>query len=329
MSDMKETDIEEIDPDIQLISDYLARALTNAEAEAVEDRMVEDDAFFEKISPILKVWSMPVSFRDRLAGRETVAPGRADAALRVAGATSERAARPRSMPLSLRELEELYPRTPREPPVLAQATALVGVSESRRRLPSLSKRARVMLAVAAVLLALVIPPAVRFISFLRHSDAIASGSGKLSSAKLESGAAAVTSVGETRVFALDDFSSILLRPGSRFFYKQAPGRPEVLASLEGEAEIIVSPTTHLMRLQTSVGSMVLMPGDYAVRCGAECEELLITVGRGTAILRASGSTPVVQIHAGEYGRFPRGGQPESTAGGDGYPILTSPPGDAP
>lgn len=270
-SDIDRPDIEPVDPDIALIGDYLARALPEAEAEAVEERMVHDEAFFTKISPILKVWSLPVGYRDRLARRKI----------------------------------------------------------AERRLPSLSKRARVLLAVAAVLVALVIPPAVRFISFLRHSDAIASGSGKLSSAKLESGAAAVTSVGETRVFALDDFSSILLRPGSRFFYKQAPGRPEVLASLEGEAEIIVSPTTHLMRLQTSVGSMVLMPGDYAVRCGAECEELLITVGRGTAILRASGSTPVVQIHAGEYGRFPRGGQPESTAGGDGYPILTSPPGDAP
>ena len=330
-------DDEEIDADIQLIGDYLARHLSDAESEAVEDRMANDEAFFEKISPILKVWTMPVSFRQRLAEREAREGGEAEPVVEAEQGRAMGARSSRSMPLSLRELEELYPRTPRTTAVAEQMPGPAPVhlpssspgSPRRKRLPSVSGRTRFILEIAAVLVALVAPPAVRYVNFLRHSDAIAASTGGLTSLKLESGSKAETGPGETRVFALDDFSSVLLRPGSRFVYRVALFGPTVLATLDGEAVITVSTETRVMLIGTSAGSVTLTRGQYAVRCSAGCDELLLTTGRGAAILRSENPRKILQIRTGEHGRLPKGGQPEATAGGDGYPALTLPRRETP
>jgi hypothetical protein len=56
-----------MDPDILLITDYLANALSIEEEAAVERRMRDDEAFFDKVWPLVRAWQqtddMPVSRR--------------------------------------------------------------------------------------------------------------------------------------------------------------------------------------------------------------------------------------------------------------------------
>lgn len=60
-------DREVVDPDLALISDYLADALSFDEQALVERRMKDDEAFFEKVWPLVRAWQqtgeLPVSPR--------------------------------------------------------------------------------------------------------------------------------------------------------------------------------------------------------------------------------------------------------------------------
>jgi len=45
-----------VDPDLALISDYLADVLSFDEQALVERRMKDDEAFFEKVWPLVRAW---------------------------------------------------------------------------------------------------------------------------------------------------------------------------------------------------------------------------------------------------------------------------------
>jgi hypothetical protein len=49
-------DADAIDPDLALISDYLADVLSFDEQALVERRMKDDEAFFEKVWPLVRAW---------------------------------------------------------------------------------------------------------------------------------------------------------------------------------------------------------------------------------------------------------------------------------
>jgi hypothetical protein len=51
------------DPDILLITNYLAGELTNDAADAVEHRLGDDGVFFEKVWPLIRVWTSPLGIR--------------------------------------------------------------------------------------------------------------------------------------------------------------------------------------------------------------------------------------------------------------------------
>jgi len=61
-------DTDVIDPDLALISDYLADVLSFDEQALVERRMKDDEAFFEKVWPLVRAWQQT--------GELPVAPGR-------------------------------------------------------------------------------------------------------------------------------------------------------------------------------------------------------------------------------------------------------------
>lgn len=58
---------ETVDPDLALISDYLADVLSFDEQALVERRMKDDEAFYEKVWPLVRAWQqtgeLPVSPR--------------------------------------------------------------------------------------------------------------------------------------------------------------------------------------------------------------------------------------------------------------------------
>src|SRR5687767_333822 len=51
-----------IDPDIALITAYLARELSLVQIVAVEDRLATDAVFREKVRPVIDAWLIPRSF---------------------------------------------------------------------------------------------------------------------------------------------------------------------------------------------------------------------------------------------------------------------------
>src|ERR1043165_1553590 len=58
-----EDELAEFDPDIVLITNYLAKELPPAEMEAVEQRLEEDEAFFDKVWPLVQAWELPVRLK--------------------------------------------------------------------------------------------------------------------------------------------------------------------------------------------------------------------------------------------------------------------------
>ena len=52
-------DLSDIDPDIVLITDYLAGRLSDFERFGVEKRLEEDEVFFDKVWPLVHAWRMP------------------------------------------------------------------------------------------------------------------------------------------------------------------------------------------------------------------------------------------------------------------------------
>ena len=60
---MSDVDTLARDPDLALITDYLAGALDASSAKAVERRLEEDAAFFDKVWPLVRAWRLEQSFR--------------------------------------------------------------------------------------------------------------------------------------------------------------------------------------------------------------------------------------------------------------------------
>ena len=132
---------------------------------------------------------------------------------------------------------------------------------------------------------------------------------------------AITGVGETLDLTLASGSRVVLQPETYFRWVDA-GFGIQMGVLEGEIAIDVAPAVHLLRINTAVGFVALPPGSFAIRCASGCSELLITVQRGSASLSPNNPAagfPSLEIKQGMFGRFPAGGTPERTTGGDQYP----------
>ena len=52
-----------LDPDLLLINEWLAGDLTPSQLHAVEQRLDDDQAFFERVLPHVRVWTSPPPLR--------------------------------------------------------------------------------------------------------------------------------------------------------------------------------------------------------------------------------------------------------------------------
>ena len=59
---------EPLDEDIGLITDYLAGEMTEEQEAAVEKRLEEDEAFFDKVWPLVQLHDLPIDFRPKEKG---------------------------------------------------------------------------------------------------------------------------------------------------------------------------------------------------------------------------------------------------------------------
>jgi hypothetical protein len=279
-----------IDPDIALLGDYLARALTPEQAEALEARLGTDAAFYEKAEPLLMLWGEGLDFRDVWARYE-----------REHGETAI------AMP-------ERAPRIPaRREPLRWHGWQ---VFPSRRSL----------LQIAAVLVLCVGGARVYYAAHMASMLPGVEGIDELlSTASAPVDPASVTEVrtnrGQMLTFVLPDSSGVELRSNSRFGYGEvARIAYGMRATLIGEAAIEVSPRKRAMLVVTPVGTVFLMPGSYAIRTDFARGAILVTVGRGRALLLGGAPTDLRLLGAGQFG-WMRDGMPEITSGYQ-YPHLT-------
>lgn len=284
-------DLTPVDPDIVLITDYLTGDLSPADAAAVEDRLVDDEAFFDKVAPVIKIWTMPMDFDEVDAG----------AALEV----------PLSLPMSVPEPEPTVVEPPRR-------------FSRRRRVAYVS-----MGAAAALLMALLFaggPGGVMATMFTGSKDRAEIRTGHAPTAEVAGGRLIETGAGETVTDTLRHGSLVTVRPGSRFQWKAVPllTLSADAAALDGEAAFEVPEGKGIILLRTSVGDVRLNAGAIALRCAPGCDAMLMTVGRGTAVLLDANQRPILTIGAGQFARVPRNGAAELTKGGDDYPKLAHP-----
>lgn len=66
MTDHRIPDITPLDPDLVALTSYLAGELTPDEAAVVEQRLRDDDVFWMKAGPIVKLWNLPVRYETLL-----------------------------------------------------------------------------------------------------------------------------------------------------------------------------------------------------------------------------------------------------------------------
>ena len=59
-----------VDPDVALITDYLTGQLSEREAERVEDRIADDAEFYEKVSPVIGMYTSDLDFPRMVAEAE-------------------------------------------------------------------------------------------------------------------------------------------------------------------------------------------------------------------------------------------------------------------
>jgi hypothetical protein len=287
--DTTETDF--IDPDIALIGDYLARALTPEQAAALEARLGTDAAFYDKAEPLLLLFGKGLDFREVWASYErehgTLDISMPDVPPRI---TAKRE------PMRWHGWQVFPGRRS-----LLQIAAVLALWLGGTRVYNATHRASVL-------------PGIDSIDEL------------LSSASTPVDPASVTEVrtprGQILTFVLPDSSAVELRSNSRFGYGEvARIAYGMRATLIGEAAIEVSPRKRAMLVVTPVGTVFLMPGSYAIRTDFARGAIMVTVGRGHALLLGGAPTDVRLFGAGEFG-WMREGMPEITTSGSQFPKLT-------
>ena len=87
-------DLIQVDPDIELLGDYLARELDPEQVAAVERRLAEDEAFRTRAAPLIALWSIPPRWKREAMPREKLEK-HWDAFTRRAGFTHQRRKRRR------------------------------------------------------------------------------------------------------------------------------------------------------------------------------------------------------------------------------------------
>ena len=85
------------DPDVRDVAEYVAGVMTDAQAEAFEERLATDDALFERVGPFLEAWVFPLPVPaeveiGRAIERQRAVARRTRRATRVAGLLAAAAA---------------------------------------------------------------------------------------------------------------------------------------------------------------------------------------------------------------------------------------------
>lgn len=268
-----------LDSDLVLLTAFLDRSATPDEQAEFERRYVEDDAFYEKVEPVLGAWTAPVHWR---------------------GIVEEIDAKEREAIRKSEARQTFYGRihTMLHHTSLAYAAGIiVSLGVGYWAINELSDPGASQVTTISV-------PQAQGQQGARPAD--------VSRTLMDLGSTVVTA--DSTKATIADFpggSRILFTPGSGGRYRATgAGLRGVTLELKGEATVEVTRAELIMRVISRAGSATLVPGRYALRCVGACAALEVTVAEGSAHLsedRSGGER--LTVPAGGWGRAFRDGAP--------------------
>jgi ferric-dicitrate binding protein FerR (iron transport regulator) len=313
---VEDDDLEPIDPDIEIISHYLAGGLSPDDEASVKDRLVKDGAFFEKVWPLIQAWNLPVRFSERFPEDALTSVAVSDEQLEPMwhDVREKLGFAPRSFE-GFKEDRALLRKMDAD-----HAPAYVSLDELEPRRRSSWPR-RVLLA-ASIVITLVASSAGLVVQLRsmaqRHAE---TAEGRPSTIGFVSPRTTETGVGEWREVELGNGTRVFVQPRSRFTVADQWSRMEGgTAAMNGEIAIVVPENAGWFQLHTPQGYVRLLAGRYAVRGELGQPDMLVTVDSGTATVRgldAPGRT--TRLGRGERASVTRGGRVLRGSRPEGYP----------
>jgi|GEM_PF-6923296 len=344
----EEISMDQHDPDIALITRFLAHDLAPAERAAVEERLVNDEAFFNAVGPLLRAWALPVRSADLVAAyrarvldddkrfsetdQETDAVwGEAHPEVNQINHRSgpEPDRRPWASEPPRRTVRESPPPYGAGVPVAHDTRSvadrgqiLVPVVPAWRRAVSGGLTVFKWAAVMVGFMGYGAYGMAQYESAPRDRVIVQKNSFDPTPTPLLRAVNVTTEAGEWKVVEMRGGSRVELAPLSDLKYEYRLKHNEVYGTFGGEALFEVSEGEGRMVLATPAGHLDLSRGRYGVKCGPDCLSLLVTVAAGMATIRADTGSAKVSLTAGLRGRMLRGGMVELVTGADtvGFPV---------
>jgi ferric-dicitrate binding protein FerR (iron transport regulator) len=226
--------LDDFDPDIVLITNYLMREMTPEEMAAVEQRLEDDAAFFEKVWPLVEVWDTPVE------------------GLHASDWEEEEAGVAEVIPITRRRRGRLMP---------VWGWGGLGLAAAASIAIAVVQRVGVQPATVPV-----------FAAKMSTQDSVMKSleaSGAL--AKLPEAKVIATGPAETRVVVLADSVRVTLAPRSWMAYSDSllahpsGDRPAAMVGGEAQVEVPAGKGHQLFHVLTSAGSATLGAGRYALK----------------------------------------------------------------
>jgi hypothetical protein len=310
-------DREPIDPDVELMVSYMENWLPADDARKVERRLAEDQAFAEKVAPLVEIWTAPINFRTAC---EAYAGKAAEAARPVAPLAAGAEYPIRKIERRSNEAKSAGYEAPFRPQRSLGQKVLGGVFTGAHATSWLA---------ALMLLFVGVPALVYEIGFAngRAAEVLRLFPTPAPTAADSTGRAPIER--EDRIVPVGHSSFVRLRAGSRLVSSRGLLGLALIVGISGEATIEVGPLDFNVSLSLPAGMVELSHGIYAVRSSGDPNpETLVTVGQGTATLKGASGTADLVLSAGEHGRlaYP---EVQRTSGGYGYPAIDQPKRAAP
>jgi hypothetical protein len=273
----------QIDPEVALIIDYLTGSMAPDEAQRFEERLVEDEALFDKAAPIMRLWDHPVS---AAAGTGLVV---SDGGAASAGRSTTRVKAPRAF------------RWTKGAVAIAASLAIIALGISALARSEVFTMANIRRIGAAMGIIEKTPVQERLPSMQKMTAPPDSS---------------------LRVRLPGDDVTVVLRPNAILTRMENPvvtalGLPDVRVWLAGEAVFEIRGRGGL-EVVTDAGRVMLLRGRFAIRCDDPCTEVQVTAAQGFAWFRTEGKDRVMMM-PGEYGRMTAAGAEKTD--GAGYPVV--------
>lgn len=290
-------DDEPIDPDVELTVGYLEGWLPAGGAEEFEERFANDEAFARKVYPLMTIWTAPIDWRAAYEAYKPKMEYPAEPPARIVNGPT-----PAESVKALRQ-----PRPPRRRPRFLYAW------QSRAKRAYFSMGSLMLVGLGSIWASSEIDK--RQVQILARQGILAEGA-------LPRGITFEAPFGPPRAVGFGNGSVVVLKAHSRVTYKVGPPPTGLLVILDGEATLKVSRADKVMMVRMSGRQTMVLTGSYAFACEVGCEEMRLTVGTGIALMNGSSRARRVSLTSGQFGRIPRGGEPERTNGGEGYPAIS-------